>query len=307
MKNAFLLMLFLFLISCQKDKQSIESTISVDTLKVNSFEYKYKNEPKYFLKFWKNMTIEEFKKAKLNLKKEGIIDLSYDKYGTFYDLKIGNSIVNIDPIIEQNKVIGVRLPEVDENIYNLYIKKYNLPKLETISLIGTCYKEKNPCFLNLDCKDLLKIDKNIKQVPLKEVLENTNLGEDIKYRYESKSLANSSFRLKTPKTDILIIRENEKIGLLTLSQIDKNEHNQADSDFYYSKIDTDLYNSLDYDISNTAKYRYVVMKISYKICIEYYPNDFFKNQQKIEVRNEKKQDIDKNKVKEKQKELYNNI
>ena len=81
-----LLLIFIIICtSCNKKENFENSQIKVDTLTLKTFDYKYKNEPKYFLKFWKNMTTEDFNQAKKMMKNEGLIDLSYDKYGNFYD------------------------------------------------------------------------------------------------------------------------------------------------------------------------------------------------------------------------------
>lgn len=300
MKNIlFLLIIILTQSSCKKQDSELIKNKTPDSLDINSFEYKYKNEPKYFLKFWKGMTEQEYDKVKNLLKKEGVIDFSYDSNGNFFDIKIGSSVINFYPILKKGVVIGVKIPEVDEDVYNLYKEKYKLPKLIEMSTIGMCYKETNPCFLEENCTDYFKIDGNIKEVTLNEVKQNTNFNEQSNI-FKSKGLSEGITEIKNNKCNILL-RGITYGGSIPLSSImNKGNHKIGDSNFYYPNNEHD-FNSLSYGSDKKTRFRYVVMSERQIIEISYYPNDYFseiesqKNTEEQRTEQRKKETIKKTK------------
>lgn len=283
-----LIFVFVFIsISCDKKKDIENSKNEVDTLTLKSFDYKYKNEPKYFLKFWDKMTKEEFNNAKNLMKKEGIIDLSYNKYGTFYDIKIGDDLINLTPVFEKNVIIGIKIPDVSENVYSLFAKKYNLPKLVKESTIGLCYKESNPCFLKEQCNDFLNISNDIREVPLNEVKKFTNLNEDLE-NYYIKILPQDDIELENKNSNILLTNSSTLGGISLIGKLKDIKHDLYYSKFYYPN-DGGLFESLNYSKNRKTEIRYIVTKNKYTIDITYYPNDYFAKQSKLQKKEKLKE------------------
>ncbi len=297
MRSVFLLLICL-LFSCKNEESYYEnSNNTIDTLTTNSFEYKYKNKQKYFMKFWKGMTQEEFTLTKKQMKKEGLIDLTYDKDGIFYDLKIGESYINFEPILEKDIVIGLTISDVNEEIYKLYEQKYNLPKLVDISIVGQCYKEVNPCFLKDDCEDFLKINKNIKEVSFNEVKQNTDFNKS-SHIYIRKGLPDDRIELRNDKCNI-IVRSNIYSSYIIpiTSIIYGHNHSRKNTDFYYPNNDNFL-ESLEYSLDKKSRFRYVVTYQENSINISYYPNDYLSEQEvKQNKESQKQKDIQKEKEK----------
>lgn len=296
-----ILLIFIFIfISCNKKENIENSKTEGDTLNFKSFDYKYKNEPKYFLKFWNNMTKEDFNNAKNLMKKEGLIDLSYDKYGIFYDIKIGDDLINLTPVFEKNVIIGIKIPDVSENVYSLFAKKYNLPKLVKKSSIGVCYKESNPCFLKNQCNEFLNISNDIREVSLNEVKKNTNLNDDLE-NYYIKILPQDDIEVINEKSNIELRNSSTLGGLSLIGKLKDIKHDLNNSKFYYQN-DGGLFESLNYSKSRKSECRYIITKNKYTIDITYYPNDYFakqSNMQKKEKIKEKKLKIETIKKQEK--------
>jgi hypothetical protein len=274
-----ILLIFAFVfLSCNNRENFENSTSEVDTLKLNSFDYKYKNEPKYFLKFWNNMTKEDYYQAKKLMKKEGLIDFSHDEYGNLYDIKIGDDIINFTPVLEKNLIIGVSISDVNENIYNLFMKKYNLPKLVNESTIGVCYKESNPCFLKNDCNDFLNIGNDISIVSLNEVKKQTNLNEELE-EYNTKVLPEDYIEIKNEKSNIILRNNLSLRGISLIGKLKTVKHDLNTSSFYYPN-NNELFESLNYRKDKKSQIRYVVTKNKNSIEITYYPNDYFTKEKK---------------------------
>jgi hypothetical protein len=301
-----LLLIFIFICtSCNKKENFENSQIEVDTLTLKSFDYKYKNEPKYFLKFWKNMTIEDFNQAKILMKKEGLIDLSYDKYGNFYDIKIGDDLINFTPVVEKNVIIGISLSDINENIYNLFMKKYNLPKLVNNSTIGVCYKESNPCFLKSQCDDFFNISNDIRQVSLSEVKRNTNLIKDLE-RYNAKILPEDYIEIKNENANIILRNKQGSGSISLLGKLRAVRHDLSTSNFYYPK-NNELFESLNYREDKKSQIRYVVTKNNYSIEITYYHDDYFAMQNKKNNNEKLKEDHLKKEIIKKQEKFTKQI
>lgn len=294
-------LLLLLLLSCNKNEKIESPSTFVDTLAVNSFEYKYKNEPKYFLKFWKNITIEDFYSIKAQMKKDGIIDLSNDRYGTKYDIKIGKSIINFEPILEKDIVIGIRLPEISEEIYNLYTEKYNLPKLVEISTVGICYKERNPCFHKEDCPDFLKIGNDISEVPLSEVEQYTNFN---KKEYIVKGLPEDVIEIKNDKCNIEVRNPFAVGGYDLISKFRDTKH--TINSIYYPNNEY-KFEHIRYKEHCTTQYRYIVTRNIRSIDILYFPNDYFERKSNKEKSEKVKIDKLKKENSKKAKDLLDKI
>lgn len=294
MKYLSFLIVVIF-ISCNRQDNNIDNHEKVtDTINRNSFEYKYKNEPKYFMKFWSGMSKDEFYKTKKQMKKEGLIDLSYERNGAFYDIKIGESLIVFDPILEKEKVVGIKIPDVTEKIYKIFQNKYNLPKLVDITTVGSCYKEENPCYLKRECNNY-KLGKDIQNVKLDEVKRNTDFDETI---FIKKGVENNSLEIKNEKCNILIRNINEYSGVILLSSnLDNGDYSIYGTYFYYPNGQS----------SFTSRYRYVVLDRSNTIEISYFPKDYFSKREKS-IKNELVKKTKNQKLnKEKQEKFLKNI
>jgi hypothetical protein len=299
MKYTIHLLFFLFLLlSCNKVENEIPQKKDLVISKSNSFVYKLKNEPKYFLKFWKNMSKNDFERVKKILIKEGKLD-------KIYGIKYGKNSSLIEPIILEDTVRGIKLITVNDAIYSLYQEKYQLPNLVKKSSIGICFKELNPCYLKPDCDNYLRVDKNIKEVNLEEVIQNTNLSEFI-HKYYNFYLPKYSIELENDNATIIIEDDTETIERMPVGWLlnKKPEHNST-SNFFYPKKN----NSDDIFISrDLTRYRYVVLENEPNIIIEYYPikylkqrKEYLKRKRKMEKEKESKE------INKKTKELIKDI
>lgn len=131
-------------------KQTAKEVKTIDNKKnitqVDSFEYKLKNKPKFFLEFWDGMSTEDFKKVANILVKRGV--LKYNKDANDYSYLIGRSSLtlkmfsfrsdysksfifepNSESLIRSEKIDGVVLSYFDKTTYEIFRNKYNLPPI----------------------------------------------------------------------------------------------------------------------------------------------------------------------------------
>lgn len=136
---------FMALISCGKEKtKELGNKLKSSTTVVDSFEYKLKNKPKIFLKYWSGMSYKEYSRVSAILIKEGKIkEHNFEEY---YNL--GNLLIKIEPFSlskntedifilnskcefykENNKYDGILLRNIDTAGYEYFRLKYSLKKL----------------------------------------------------------------------------------------------------------------------------------------------------------------------------------
>lgn len=193
-------------ISCKQTSKEVKTIdIEKNTTQVDSFEYKLKNKPKFFLKLWDNMTKEEYSKVLGILKKDGKID-SFGKY------IVAEETVKLEAIEDNNgKIIGISLYEFSEKFYNLLKDKYKLQPLITENLYFDSYIEEDPCYLETNCQDRLKKGKFVEKLEKEEL-------HGLVTMFDSKVLKEGYREIETATSNIIIShsKSNEykfKLGL----------------------------------------------------------------------------------------------
>lgn len=138
-KCLIILSIFITLQSCNERKNiNLNKAEKVDSTK--TIEYKLKNEPKIFLKYWSGMTVAEAFKVHDILIKEGIIKF---ESGVFtYLLDEYSTVIEFNYNVA-DKLESITLESNIDIIYPLYQKKYNLPDLINQNLLYQCYLDNN--------------------------------------------------------------------------------------------------------------------------------------------------------------------
>jgi len=131
MKYILLIIFVFFLNGCKKESATNQNIIVTPNVikkgnTSNEFEYKLKNEPKIFLKFWSGMNIDEFLDVKKILVKENVLKGPGYIFGGYITVKCYPA--NMNPIFENGKLISIEI-EGDECLYSLFKEKYKLPPL----------------------------------------------------------------------------------------------------------------------------------------------------------------------------------
>lgn len=120
------IIVIIFLYGCKKNTTTNQDIIIPEKVNIkNEFEYKLKNEPKIFLKFWDGMTHKEFLKVKDLLVKENVL-----KDQVITGAYITGTCVPSDmkPIFENDKLVSIELLG-RECLYSIFKEKYDLPDL----------------------------------------------------------------------------------------------------------------------------------------------------------------------------------
>ena len=137
-----ILIFIIFFISCNKNRDlKTSQLIDVDSIKVKedtTFKYRYKNEPKIFLKFWKGMDYATYSRVCDSLKKDDILDNEIYKTD---DCKI-----KILPNFINDSLYSIYFTSNIECIYDLYVEKYKIPQMKEKSSLIYYYRENNPTY-----------------------------------------------------------------------------------------------------------------------------------------------------------------
>ena len=139
-KSLIILSILITLQSCNERKSTIvDKPKTIDLTK--TFEYKLKNEPKIFLKYWSGMTVDEAFKIHDILIEEGVVKLEHNGIWSYI---LDNYSVDIEFNFNvHNKLESIVLKSDIDRIYPLYQKKYNLPDLVNSNLLYQCYQDNN--------------------------------------------------------------------------------------------------------------------------------------------------------------------
>lgn len=265
----------LSILACKKESNNvtIENEVKPNT-EIDSFGYKLKNNPKYFLKFWDNMTQEEYTRVKDILISEGKISNYNLEYIT------GNELVKFEPIIDSNNnnVIGIGLYGFSENFYNLLKDKYKLDPLSTEKIIAKSYIEYNPCYLKVDCEDKLKRGEFIKDVNEDEIYNLMGENFDKKKRWIHNLINNTVFYVPMGEQKIItktanIIVEGIHSGRGSTNQVfslNLLDYEKQEQYFFYPKN----------KIQDSEK-RIVINNIKpTTLSADYYPADHFEREKR---------------------------
>lgn len=259
LKNIALIVLLITMFSCKQNSAEIKTEELITTTdSTETFEYKLKNEPKFFLKFWENMTEEEYHKVINVLQTDGKIN-GFGKY------IVGQESVKIEPIKnnKNDKIIGIALYDFQENFYNLLRDKYELQPLVTENLYFDSYIEENPCYLETNCQDRLKRGKFIEKLDKKELNGLINM-------FDQKVLKKEYTEIKTTTSNIIISH---------------NKSNKYDLDLEVSHYDSEY--TLFLKLENNDERKRIVVRFNRDIkYAEYYSANYFEKREK-----EKKDDI----------------
>lgn len=247
------------LVACKKESEQLTVEKDIQSnIEIDSFEYKLKNNPKFFLKFWDKMTEEEYSKVKTVLQKDGKID-GFGKYIA------GKESIEFEPIKDDNngKIIGIELFDFSENFYNLLKDKYNLDPLITENKVVKSYIEENPCFLKLDCSEKLSRGKFIKNINEDELYN--QLGTNFE-RFNTKVL--KEYTEIITKTSNIIISQNNN----------KSYKYQLDLDIDYEPKDTYFYY---FEPKREDSQKRVVVRVSDNIIYaKYFSANYFEREKK---------------------------
>jgi hypothetical protein len=129
------------LLSC-KDVQNLEVNHEEVNHEEYTFEYKFNNKPKIFLKFWEGMYENEVYRVIDSLVADGVFERRYNSIDYFYIMGEQNVdvVFNYD---EKKMLYSISFDSNINDIYPIYQKKYNLPDLVHTNLLYGCYIESN--------------------------------------------------------------------------------------------------------------------------------------------------------------------
>lgn len=172
--NYYILISILFLLSCQSSNNK-EKLVSVKPVKERVD--KIDNKTKLFLDYWSGMTRSEYHEITDKLTQKGIVErgggnvkyilgdkkLKIDLYYPNHDY-----ISDSNPQIDENELaIGVNLWWFDSDSYEIFRKKYNLPKCVIVNT-SEFFMEDNPLYLNPNA-DKYSVGINRKKIGNKEI------------------------------------------------------------------------------------------------------------------------------------------
>lgn len=233
-------------ISCNQSKEA-ETKIPSDTDSKTTFSYRLNNEPKLFLKYWENMSNEEYAKvSELLLKEKLISKITFEpfievkkNYFYFETSNMFNPI--IIPTFVDNKLSKIELlfqsKPTFNSLYKSYMKKYNLPTLDSICTLTDCYKENNPKY-KTNKTDKEKRTDEFNEVPVDNTTFLTSKikvdRQDYEEDYYYKILPNN---FKVEKENVLILFRQSKITKLISQQNSEFVGGKTFKDYIYSLDD----------------------------------------------------------------------
>lgn len=142
-KSLMFIIASLSILACKKESNNVTIENEVKpNIEIDSFDYKLKNNPKLFLKYWEGMTFSDYIKVSDLLTKGGVLE----KYNGIYNYSyiVDDCEVNLEPIFKNEILKGIKLARNIECIYPLFEKKYNLPKMVLKNNLIAYYRENNP-------------------------------------------------------------------------------------------------------------------------------------------------------------------
>jgi hypothetical protein len=331
LKILILIFVLHFLSGCDKkqknnrvQEQTIEDTRNKDSTNDPKlfFEKNLKEKPKLFLKFWSDMTFDEYKKVVEILIDENVLTgiKSYSPYSsgtdvyTYYsDIKFIASdkcYLNLYGHFDKDKLKNIKISGI-ECIYDLYKEKYNLPPLKYKLLIENEYIENNP---NYQPKFFYEDDNN-KLVKLPDAFYDRSSKLEKGRVYKNKSTISKAKTFMLEKSPLVI----EKDGVVIIFEHFKNDYKterysleESESLNNYFKTDEGsitknwMNNKLRFIYTNSVL-RTVSVGSTYSIKVTYMStNEYNKELNKIDKI--KKDSLEKEeKKKEKLKSTFENI
>lgn len=312
----------LFLIGCDSeiDKTKIKTVDSkIDSINYSkaTFDKKMAEKPKIFLKFWEDMTWEEYQKVIKIMVQENILfgtekgmpssESPYKEY-KYYDevnFKVSEDcFVKFSGNFEENKLKSVELSGID-CAYELYQEKYKLPSLIYKQRIEKEYIENNP---NYDPQYFYE-GANKEQLRLPDAFSDNNSSKITDGRIYQKISDKSKVAL-LPQSPIVIIKDSLVI-------IFEHLKNQFETAIYSLERNKDLKNYFKTEEGKNKEiyiYKYVhtnslnrIIQLcsSYNIIVKYMSLQYYNEILKKNDKSQKQQVEEEKKRQEKDKTLKN--
>lgn len=150
-KLIFIILIFTQFFACKQENKIKKNK---ETKVTNEFQINLQNKPKLFLKYWENMSNEQFLKvSELLINEKTIKKIDFEPFidvkENYFEL-VTSGFLNpiIIPNFVNNKLISIKLyfqsHKTFDSFYELYKKKYHLRNLDSICTLTNVYIEKNP-------------------------------------------------------------------------------------------------------------------------------------------------------------------
>jgi hypothetical protein len=275
LKSISILFLFSTTIRCKQELNNIKTEEKEIVVEVeNNFEDKLKNESKIFLKYWKGATYDEYHKINELLIGEGVLERNA---GLYYKMGLNKMMINpfffSDSFVigcdgrrgsqgsrnhKDNDVIdGIELSGFDEDIYNIFKEKYNLPNL-VFKKSADFILEENPLYNNS------KADEKVAGTLIRALDEN-EIHEIFELNKSSEWYNGVGY---VPNINMLSIKKNiviEKDNVVILFRVcnDICSNSYATAWFYYKNND------------RNSKYRIVVFPDNSMLTVTYFDKDVY--------------------------------
>lgn len=217
----FLLILLLFN-SCKNEKVNnpeIEKSINQPQ---NDFDYKLRNEPKIFLKYWSEMTKDEASKVNDILINEGVIKQKpLDDGFTYY---IDNYTVTMEFNYDlSNRLESISLKSNIDDIYPLYQKKYKLPNLVDCNTLIEYYLDNNNEYNPIYMYKKVGSDKNEFPIPNALLDKSSFVKSRIYYDIKNKKNNSNYITNKYYKDDLIVDKDSVIIAFTQEFDKETNE------------------------------------------------------------------------------------
>jgi hypothetical protein len=287
LKNIAFIVLLVTMFSCKQSNEEIKTEEPISVINTTeTFEYKLKNEPKFFLKFWENMTEEEYHKVINVLQTDGKIN-GFGRY------VVGTEEIEMEPIKDSKSgnIIGLTLLDFSETFYNLFKEKYNLKSLATKNQFFEGYIEENPCYLHIDCDKKLSRGKFIQNADKEKLSSLFNVNFE---RFDKKILQ-EDYKEITTKTSNIIISHTDTGAYKSELNLDV-DYDPKYVYFYYSEN----------KIEDSQK-RAVIRVSDDIIYIQYFATNYFEKREKEKKDNLIKTRKDDEKMKTKINQVKNDL
>ena len=290
MKQIFIIAIFnILLFGCNTKENNINTSNLSNNLR---------NKPKLFLKFWLNMTKQEFDAVVKILIKDKVLEQD-DNSSIYYGTP--DCQTKLNPIFINDSLRGLELSE-GNCFYELYKEKYHLPELNEEFVEDRRYVNENPRYnpsmSYISEKGVVKLPDFFKD---KSTYSSVNqyLQSD-KNGIKQKVLAKSPIVIK--KGDYVIILTqtfDERASNITEYSLDLNpeiKKNSSRKSLSERTIDENYIKQMEY-ISKNSKYEILeivsssVIKIKYKSLLDYNQNveKQFKREQNLKIKFQKRE------------------
>ena len=215
----------LTLLNCNKSKAITEKENNSDLIDSSlvedeNFQSNLINKPKLFLKYWSGMSEKEFNKVSEILENEGVVK---NEDGVSY--LIGDETLKVNLFFSQSDYIsciykqdesvsvssGINLWGFNENKYNLFKQKYNLPNY-IIKKSAQFILEDNPIFNSNDNEN--KVGENPVYLKERDVIDFIG-GIENKFNYPPNLFENYTrvtvpYNIVREKDDVVVLFEDVK-------------------------------------------------------------------------------------------------